>query len=374
MFTSLGVMLFEMATGRRPFENETPYSIAVMQVTQQPPMPRKLNPMISTALEVVILKSLKKSRDDRYQNSVGLAESLKLAIERPTAVHDTEPRLKMASYQDILADEPTKPPEKPKNQAPPPGTASRPVVPPPRSLRSQIRKRRSQSPVISALIGGSIGCGLLGIIVAGIFLTFSFLLPNNATPTETQESDVDISASSVATEFTRAPDTITNGSAIPTLDATNEAARATLLARASEDSPVATAADVTPLFPDNQVEIRPVGELGTPELSGILRNVSGTIIFADERGDDPTFEVVSINFDNWIETQLTQSPFADNMYPIASPNGQRIAFQSDREDNFEIYIVNRGGGALERMTFNTVTDRLAAWSSDGEWIIYSFGS
>lgn len=368
---SLGVMLFEMATGRRPFENETPYSIAVMQVTEQPPIPRQLNPMISTALEVVILKSLKKSREDRYQNAVGLAESLKLAIERPTAVHDTKPRLKMASYQEILADEPTKPPSQPKNQALPPGTASRPVVPPPRSLRSQIRKRRSQSPLFSALIGGSIGCGLLGIIIAAAFLAFSLLIPTDSTPAVIEETDVDIAASSVATEVTRAPETITEGSAIPTLDATNEAARATLLARATGESSIDTSLDVTPLFSETQAAIAPVGELGTPELLSTLRNVSGTIIFADERGEDPTFELVSINFDTWVETQLTQEPFADNMYPIASPDGRRIAFQSDREDNFEIYIVNQGGGQLERLTFNSVTDRLAAWSPDGEWIIYS---
>lgn len=371
---SLGVMLFEMATGRRPFENETPYSIAVMQVTQQPPMPRKLNPTISTALEVVILKTMKKSRDDRYHNSVALAESLKLAIERPTAVHDTEPRLKMTSYKEVLADEPTKPPSqphKPVPYSPSPASASRPIVPPPSSLRSQIRNRRSQSPLLSALIGGTIGCGLLGIIVAAIFLAFSVLLPSNPNNTETPQTDVDISASSVATEVTRAPETITDGSQIPTLDSTNEAARATLLARATDSAPVVTDAPVTPLFPQTQVGIAPVGSAGTPELLSTLRGVSGSIVFADERGEDPTLEVITLNLDSWTETQLTQQPFADNQYPVASPNGRWIAFQSNRDDDFEIYIVNRGGGQLQRLTFNDEFDRLPAWSPDSEWVIYS---
>ena len=371
---SLGVMLFEMATGRRPFENETPYSIAVMQVTQQPPLPRKLNPTISTALEVVILKTLKKNRDDRYQNSVALAESLKLAIERPTAVHDTEPRLKMTSYKEVLADEPTKPPsqpQKPVPYSPSPASASRPVVPPPSSLRSQIRKRRNQSPLLSALIGGTIGCGLLGIIVAAIFLAFSLLLPSNPNSTETPQTDVDISASSVATQVTRAPETIIDGSEIPTLDATNEAARATLLARATESAPAITDAPVTPLFSQTQVGVAPVGTSGTPELLASLRGVSGTIVFADERGEDPTLEVITLNLDSWTETQLTQQPFANNQYPVASPNGRWIAFQSNRDDDFEIYIVNRGGGQLQRLTFNDTFDRLPAWSPDSEWVIYS---
>ncbi|MGB7339691.1 MAG: protein kinase [Phototrophicaceae bacterium] len=372
---ALGVMLFEMATGRRPFENDTPYSIAVMQVTEQPPMPRNLNPNISSALEIVILKALKKSRDERYQTGIALTEALKLAMENPQAVHDTEPRLQMSSYQEILADEPTKPPSKPKNQvaayAPSPISASRPIVPPPSSLRSKIRKRRSQSPLFSALIGGSIGCGMLGIITAGIFLAYSLLLTGD-TPNNIQETDVDMAASSIATEVTRAPNTLTDGSAIPTLDPTNEAARATLLSRATDDAATPPAEQPTLLFPDTQALVFPVGAAGTPELISSLQSVSGRIIFADERGEDnQSLEVISINFVNWTETQLTQDPFADNMYPIASPDGRWIAFQSNRDGNFEIYIVNPNGGQLQRMTFNDVTDRLPAWSPDGEWIIYS---
>jgi len=390
---SLGVMLFEMTTGRRPFENETPYSIAVMQVTQQPPMPRQLNPTISTALEVVTLKALKKSREDRYQTALALAESLKLAIERPTAVHDTEPRLKMASYQEILADEPTRPPSKPKNQpvnyAPSPASsgASRPVVPPPRSLRSKIRKRRSQNPFVSALIGGTIGCGLLGIIVAAGFLGFTVLFPGTSIIPDSTGTELNISEVTATTDdVTQAsPQTITEGSAFPTLDETSQAA-ATLLSDRATQQAVSTATAqanaslVTPLFPETQVDVAPVGEQGTPQLANRLRGVSGTIIFADQRGDDPTSEIVSINLDSWTETQLTQDPFANSSFPIASPDGRWVAFQSNRDrdqsqpdsnDSYEIYIVNRGGGQLQRLTFNDQWDRLPAWSPDSEWVIYS---
>jgi serine/threonine-protein kinase len=47
---SLGVMLFEMATGQRPFESDTPYGIAVLQVTATPPSPRSLNPALPTSV------------------------------------------------------------------------------------------------------------------------------------------------------------------------------------------------------------------------------------------------------------------------------------------------------------------------------------
>ena len=90
---ALGVMLFEMLTGRRPFESETPYSIAVMQVTTPPPNLRAINPLVSQAVEKVVLKSLSKKADDRYPTAVALYEALKTAIESPEKMMDTEPNL-----------------------------------------------------------------------------------------------------------------------------------------------------------------------------------------------------------------------------------------------------------------------------------------
>src|SRR5690606_20229882 len=87
----LGVMLFEMATGQRPFQSETPYTIAVMQVTTQPPSPRSINANVPGAVEQVIYKALKKRPEDRYQSAMELAEALKMAISRPDfASHDTQ--------------------------------------------------------------------------------------------------------------------------------------------------------------------------------------------------------------------------------------------------------------------------------------------
>jgi serine/threonine protein kinase len=362
---ALGVMLFEMATGRRPFESDTPYSIAVMQVTSQPPMPRTLNPTISTALEVVILKALKKSREERYSSASIMMESLKMAIERPMAVHDTEPRLKMTSYEKAV-EEPKPPYAVQAPYMPPPSGASRPVVQP-ISLRSKIREGRKQNPMMSAFIGGTIGCGLLGIIVAAGFLALNFLLPANTTPTP--NSDSSEAPVNVGTEVTRAP---AETSESTVLDATSAAARETLLAR-STNSVTST--------PESQMTIRAESfpgivltvEGGTPELLNSLRDASGTIVFSDIRGENNTFEVITLDLDVWIETQLTQSPNANSSYPIPSPDGRWIAFQSNRdpEKDYDIYISNRGGGNLQKMTFNDAWDRLAAWSLDGQWLLYS---
>lgn len=356
---ALGVMLFEMATGRRPFESDTPYSIAVMQVTTQPPMPRTLNPNISTALEVVILKALKKNREERYHNASVLMESLKMAIERPMAVHDTEPRLKMTSYEKSV--------EEPKPQpvyiAPPSG-ASRPVVQP-ISLRSKIREGRRQNPLMSAFIGGTIGCGLLGIIVAGAFLALNFILPPSGTPTPSADS------SEVPLTTDEAVDATVDSTASSELDPTSAAARQTLIARSTITSTV-TAAPLMNTRPAEVVDV-PTLEGGTPELLAGLRDVSGTIVFSDPRGENNSFEIITLNLDTWIETQLTQSPNAHSSYPIPSPDGSLIAFQQNRDSSsdFDIFVVNQGGGNFQAMTFNDSLDRLAAWSLDGEWLLYS---
>jgi len=63
---SLGVVLFEMATGRPPYNAETPMAVVIKHIHAPLPLPRSINPQIPDALERVLLKSLSKNRDDRY--------------------------------------------------------------------------------------------------------------------------------------------------------------------------------------------------------------------------------------------------------------------------------------------------------------------
>jgi len=65
---SLGIILFEMLTGRIPFEGETPISIAMKHKSEKPPDPAKLNPQIPEDLSQIILTCLKKNREERYQS------------------------------------------------------------------------------------------------------------------------------------------------------------------------------------------------------------------------------------------------------------------------------------------------------------------
>jgi serine/threonine-protein kinase len=74
---SLGVILYEMVTGRVPFEGETPLSIAMKHKGEAPQDPRNLNAQVPQDLSRVILGCLEKDKDKRYQS----AEELRTVLE-----------------------------------------------------------------------------------------------------------------------------------------------------------------------------------------------------------------------------------------------------------------------------------------------------
>jgi hypothetical protein len=77
---SLGVMLFEMLTGRVPFMADTPVGIVMQHILNPPPAPRSLNPAIPEAVERVVFKALAKDPDDRFVSAGEMAAALRRAL------------------------------------------------------------------------------------------------------------------------------------------------------------------------------------------------------------------------------------------------------------------------------------------------------
>ncbi|HVC68474.1 MAG TPA: Stk1 family PASTA domain-containing Ser/Thr kinase [Acidimicrobiales bacterium] len=73
---SLGVVLFEMVTGRPPFLGDSPVAVASKHVRDHPPAPRELNPQIPPTFEAIILKSMAKDPAHRYATAEELRADL----------------------------------------------------------------------------------------------------------------------------------------------------------------------------------------------------------------------------------------------------------------------------------------------------------
>ncbi len=82
---SLGVVLYEMVTGRIPFDADTPFAVVLKHVNEPLPMPRSLNADVPYSVERVILKALAKDPADRYQSAGELAGALEEAFQDETA-------------------------------------------------------------------------------------------------------------------------------------------------------------------------------------------------------------------------------------------------------------------------------------------------
>jgi TolB protein len=73
-------------------------------------------------------------------------------------------------------------------------------------------------------------------------------------------------------------------------------------------------------------------------------------------------------------TQLTNDP-ADDVMPEFSPDGQRVAFASDRSGNWDIFVMPVGGGQAVQVTFDPDHELHPSWAPDGKTLVYcKFGA
>lgn len=104
---SVGVMLYEMLTGKLPFVADNAVSVALMQLQAKPVMPRELNSGIPRGLEQITMRAMEKNPVDRFQSAGEMLEDLEQFKRNPnivfrydlqTGVAPYEPSKRMDSY------------------------------------------------------------------------------------------------------------------------------------------------------------------------------------------------------------------------------------------------------------------------------------
>ena len=249
-FYSLGVALYQMLSGRVPYDGATPYEIALKQLSNPLPPIRQFRPELSPAIEAVLQRVLAKEPAERYASGGEFATAFRNAVARPGGAAET---IITTPYTQRTTPLSVPPPARvlpaPQTVAyTPPASVADPPVPPQaiQTLAASKRARRGTSwPLIAAAI---IAAGLL-LLIGGIGAYTAFF--QRPTPT---------------------PLRLTNTAAGPLIGATQTAAAVAQL--------TATAGSITPTVP--------VTATATPDTSATAAVIAGATATANAINADAT--------------------------------------------------------------------------------------
>jgi Tol biopolymer transport system component/formylglycine-generating enzyme required for sulfatase activity len=226
-------------------------------------------------------------------------------------------------------------------------------VPPPRAPAQPRRPVNwEQVGAIAQVIG-------LPIAVIGVLIALAaWLVPNvtdllSARLSETPTVTPTSSPTRTPVIFTATP---TNTPFPPTATSTLTPVRPT----PKPVPPTGTSTPIPPTPTPTSTDI-PVPPTATPIGGG------GRIAFESNR--DGNWEIYVMNVDSSEQTNLTNNPAYDRG-PSRSPDGRRIAFESNRDGNWEIYVMNADSSGVTRLTNHPDYDSSPSWSSDGQYIAF----
>ncbi len=163
---AVGVVLYEMLTGKVPFESDMSVSVALMQLSKDPTPPRQIDPSIPAGLEYIVLRAMQKNTNDRYQSA---AEML-LDIEE----FKRNPSVKFRD--NFFVD---KNPTKMVAPAKLPAVNAVDVPPPPPVQKYEPEPEEPVNNLIPVLKGVAIGLVALALIVLAAFYFFTDKLNGN---------------------------------------------------------------------------------------------------------------------------------------------------------------------------------------------------
>ena len=182
---SAGVVLYEMITGRLPFEGDTPVSVAIQHINSIPLSPREIDPTIPEALEAITMKAMAPNPDNRYPSADAMLADLEEFRKNPNInfdfkVSDFHPEEEDEDRTQILT-------------VPPRSSTGRREAAPVKPERSERRPRRVVEedddederrgpnwPVIGAV------AAILVFVAALVFIMFSTVFSGSLQPSDTK--------------------------------------------------------------------------------------------------------------------------------------------------------------------------------------------
>ena len=183
---SAGVVLYEMITGRLPFEGDTPVSVAIQHINSIPLSPREIDPTIPEALEAITMKAMAPDPDNRYPSADAMLADLEEFRKNPNINFDFSPSEFHPEEEDVDRTQ--------IHTVPPRTSAGRREIPASKPERQDRRARRIEEeeddeederhgpnwPVIGAV------AAILVFVAALVFIMFSTVFSGSFQPGNTQ--------------------------------------------------------------------------------------------------------------------------------------------------------------------------------------------
>ena len=182
---SLGVVMYEMMTGRPPYDGESPVAVAIQHINGKPQMPSTLNPNIPGGLEQIIIKAMSQEPAKRYPTATAMLTDMDEFRKDPTILFDYNNPSTGIDDAAVLAsqrkeEEPPAPPPKntaervaakaadtPVRRSAPP-QKKEPAGKPARRRREEVVEDEEKSNKVATI--AVVLCSVVAIIAIGIFL------------------------------------------------------------------------------------------------------------------------------------------------------------------------------------------------------------
>jgi len=312
---ALGVVLYQMLTGRAPFHSTTPHATLHAVIYEPPPPVRQLRPSLSPAIESVVMRSISKQPASRYQSGSDMVAALRAA----------------QSGQSTVA-----------------------VAAPPSTPAKDSRPQKSLAVPIAA------GAAAVLVVIAIAIILLLTGDGRQQTPTPV--------APSIATQGTAAvTKAVMITEAVPTDEPTTLPTHATTDTQPppTEVLPQSTATSEPPTATSPPPTDTPAPPTDTPPPQP---PAFGRLAFSSNRHGNP--EIYVVDLAGGSPVRLTQNN-ANDWLPDWSADGTKITFTSYRTGSYDLWVMRADGSAQTSWVATGAWDDYPRWAPDGERISLS---